>query len=78
MKPDVGRFENGVGKFYVEDTFQGEAHSRPLPLDKNVRHPPLGAGVLARCGNKLGDQLDYGFHEGKINQKTRVGCDKVQ
>ena len=23
MKPDVGRFENGVGKFYAEDTFKG-------------------------------------------------------
>ncbi|TMH65838.1 MAG: hypothetical protein E6H48_13025 [Betaproteobacteria bacterium] len=24
MKPDVGRFENGVGKFYVEDAFKGK------------------------------------------------------
>ena len=65
--PVVGTFQDGVGTFYADDTFRGKTDPHALYLVAH-RHglAALGTGLLAGRRQRLGIQLDDGFHKGAM------------
>ena len=61
--PVVGSFKNAVGTFYAQANVQRQADSDTLRVDQSVHHAPLGAGILRRWRQNMGNQLDDGFHQ---------------
>jgi hypothetical protein len=61
--PMIGRFDGDVGTFYADDTFNGiPIKVRFLWLDIRPRFTPMGAGLLGRWRQDLGNELDHNLH----------------
>ena len=71
--PVFGCFDGDVGVFEGEDVYQGPPDPRPLHLVAgDDATPALGAGVLRRRRQDLGDELGDGLHTGRGWERMTV------
>ena len=70
--PVVGGFKNGIGTFYANDTFKGKPIRIRFSVDESHRRTALGAGVLRRWRQNVGNKLDHG-----IREKSHQGPDML-
>ena len=67
--PMTGAWSNGRGEFYDQELFQRPDDLRALHLDeRHARHGALGAGLLRRRRQDVGNELDHGFREGRMSE----------
>ena len=71
--PVLGNFKDGVGIFEDDDAFNGKPINVRFTWSRITRQfRALGAGVFARWRQDLGDQLAYGFHEGRMSNVVEL------